>query len=73
MAAIEKYYTAKELVPLLSWTRQRISRHFKHHPLTVRDGRRFFVPHSVVEQTLLRMRNSTPKPVRRGPPRKLIL
>jgi hypothetical protein len=67
MTVIEKHFQAKELVALLGWTRQRVSRRFKDHPRTVRDGRRFFVPQSVVEEVLEGLRNS--KPTRRGRPR----
>lgn len=69
MSALEKHYTVKELVLLLGWSKQRVSRHFKHHPLTVRDGWRFFIPQSAVDQVLARMRNNhPPTPARRGRP-----
>lgn len=72
MAAIEKHYTVKELVQLLSWSTTRIRKNFKYHPLTVRDGGRFFVPHSVVEAVLAQKQNraSVLKPRRRGRPMK---
>lgn len=66
MPPIEKHYTVKELVAVLGWTRDRVSRRFKFHPRTVRDGKRFFVPQSVVEEVLEQLRiNSRPMPTRR--------
>jgi len=66
---IEKHFQAKELVALLSWSKNRVSRNFKFHPRTLRDGKRFFVPESVVKEVLEKLRiNSRPMNVRRGRP-----
>lgn len=67
---IEKLYQAKELVALLGWSKNRVSRKFKFHPRTVRDGKRFWVPQSVVEEVLEELRTNTkPRTTRRGRPR----
>jgi hypothetical protein len=69
--AIPQHYNVKELVALLGWTRQRVYRKFKDNPLVMRDGNRIFVPESVVQETIMRLRQRPAKPVRRGrPPRK---
>ena len=68
MSAIEKHYNVKELIEMLGWTRHRIYRKWKNHPLVMRDGNRIFVPHSVVERTISDLRQrGNPKLVRRGP------
>jgi hypothetical protein len=67
---IDKLFEVKELRALLSWSKNRVSRNFKFHPRTVRDGKRFFVPESVVEEVLDRLRtNSKARTTRRGRPR----
>lgn len=67
---VEKHFQPKELIALLGWSKQRVSRHFKFHPRTLRDGRRFFIPQSVVEEVLEQLRiNSRPMLARRGRPR----
>jgi hypothetical protein len=68
---IEKQFQVKELVERLGWSRKRVAGHFKFHPRTVRDGKRYWVPQSVVEEELEKLRkNSRPMNVRRGRPRK---
>jgi hypothetical protein len=67
---IEKHYAVKELAALLGWSRTRVARHFKYHPRTVRDGVRYFIPHSAVEEELAKMRNDAPSAVRKAQRRK---
>jgi hypothetical protein len=67
---IEKHYNVKELIAILGWTRQRVYRNFKHHPEVLRDANRIFVPESVLQEMILRLRHHPgPKPVRRGRPK----
>ena len=63
---IEKHYNVKQLIETLGWTRQRIYKKFKKHPLVVKDGNRIFVPHSVVVQVIQQLRTRQPTPGRRG-------
>jgi hypothetical protein len=67
---IEKHFQVKELAELLGWSRKRVARNFKFHPRTLRDGKRYFVPQSVVEEILEKLRiNSRPLNVRGARPR----
>jgi hypothetical protein len=68
---IEKHYNVKELCEMLGWTRHRVYRRFKGHPLVMKDGNRIFVPHSVVAYTIQQLRlPPNLRPVRPGPRRK---
>ncbi len=68
---IEKHYNVKQLCEMLGWTRHRVYRRFKEHPLVMKDGNRIFVPHSVVAHTIQQLRLPPDlRPVRRGPKRK---
>jgi len=68
---IEKHYNVKQLCEMLGWTRHRVYRRFKGHPLVMKDGNRIFVPHSVVAQMIQQLRlPENLRPARRGPRRK---